>query len=392
MNSKRIIKICCSEWNNENRDKRELSVCKALGMDVAVMAKGDIKDCFKKDVVDGYDVFRFSTRPFKKISNTANRVISVFLWSKYARRFKADIFTCHDLTALFIGYLSNIGKKRKSKLVYDSHEFELGRNVKRKKITVFFIRNLEKFLMNKCAFSIMVNDSIADEVQKIHKLKTRPIVVRSTPNCWKLDIDEITKTRDMMLSKLEVKGNTFLVMYHGGLMKNRGIENAIKAINYCDNCCLVILGNGEEKYVESLKQLVKTERVNGKVLFLDAVTHTELYKYVGAANVGFSILTGLFKNHYYALPNKFFENIQALTPIIVSDFPEMATLVDMYNIGLKIDPNSVDELANAINTMSNKADLYNTFKNNLKHAKKDLCWEREQIVLKDAYKNLLLKQ
>ena len=54
--------------------------------------------------------------------------------------------------------------------------------------------------MKRCAFSIMVNDSIADEVQQIHKLKERPIVVRSTPNNWQIDSKACKKVREEFIN------------------------------------------------------------------------------------------------------------------------------------------------------------------------------------------------
>lgn len=46
--STKVVKICCSEWNNESRDKRELSICRELGMGIFVVAKGSYGDKFKK--------------------------------------------------------------------------------------------------------------------------------------------------------------------------------------------------------------------------------------------------------------------------------------------------------------------------------------------------------
>lgn len=68
------------------------------------------------------------------------------------------------------------------------------------------IKYLERFLIKRCAFSIMVNDSIADEVQKIHKLKQRPIVVRSTPEKWTVDPEETKKKRRELLDRFTDSG------------------------------------------------------------------------------------------------------------------------------------------------------------------------------------------
>ena len=48
-----VLKICASEWKNASRDKRELSVYKEMGTDVAVLAKGNVDDAGRLDEVDG---------------------------------------------------------------------------------------------------------------------------------------------------------------------------------------------------------------------------------------------------------------------------------------------------------------------------------------------------
>lgn len=230
----KVLKITSGEWINASRDKRELSVLREMGADVSVMAKGKPGDNFLKDNVDGFDVFRFSTRPLgeKKYLNSFNRFLSLFIWAYKANKFKADIISCHDLLPLFIGWLSNFGRKNKAKLVYDSHEFELGRNSHKNIFTFWIIKHFESFLIRRCAFSIMVNDSIADEVQKIHKLADRPVVVRNVPSYWKIDQAECQKVKNEFYKSLNLPHDFFIVMYHGRLVRNRGIEEFICTTSY----------------------------------------------------------------------------------------------------------------------------------------------------------------
>ncbi|MBS4025867.1 MAG: group 1 glycosyl transferase, partial [Clostridia bacterium] len=93
--------------------------------------------------------------------------------------------------------------------------------------------------------------------------------------------------------------------------------------------------------------------------------------------------------YYYMLPNKFFENIQSLTPIIGSDFPEIRRIIKGYNIGLCVNPERIDEIANAIEEMRKNREMYSWFKRNLKYAKDELCWENERNVLEEAYGKIL---
>jgi len=396
-----VLKICGSEWENASRDKRELSVYREFGYDVAVLAKGMAVDKGRIEDVDGFKVYRYSTRPLgDRMPNLINRIISLFSWASFVRTIKPDVISGHDLMpGLTIGWLATLFLTSKPKLIYDSHEFELGRNVKRSKMTIWFTKIWEKKMIKKCAFSIMVNDSIAEEVQKIHHLKEKPIVVRSTPLYCDVDLSICNHIRQKMIDDFTQKGQltrdnynrAFLIMYHGALTSGRGIETLIKIVSIHQDLCGIILGNGTEKYKQSLKELIKTHDVSDRILLYNAVPADILWQYVGAVDLSLMMIQKNAKSYYYALPNKFFESIQALTPIIASNFPEMKRLIDQYGIGLACDPEDINSIIDAIDVIRNDTYLYNTMKENLYKAKAELCWENERRVLSIAFDRFIFR-
>lgn len=389
---KRVLKICSNSWENASRDKRELTVCRELGMEALVMAKGAPGDSFRQDEVDGFPVYRFSTRPLgtARWLTPLNQVLSLFIWGWKARKFQADIITGHNLPGLFVGYLSNLGNSHKAKLVYDAHEFELGLDNKRNHFQIWGIKHLERFLMNRSAFSIMVNDSIANEVKKIHHPKTPLVVARNVPSYWELNLEEMARIRREFLRELCLPEESFLIMYHGGIVENRGIENMLRAVAMTQGVGAVILGNAQvPSYLNSLRTLCGKLKITNRLLFHPAVPLLELRNYVGAVDVGMSLLQPTIQNHILALPNKFFENIQSLTPVIVSDFPTIGDLVDRYRIGLRVRPESPEEIAAAICRLKNDSEFYSVCKENLKRAKEDSCWEREKLSLTEAYRRIM---
>ncbi len=391
---KRVLKICCDTWKNASRDKRELSVCRELGAETLVMAKGAPGDSFRETEVDGYKVYLFSTRPLGQARwlTPLNQVLSLLVWGRKARKFRADIISGHDLSGLFVGYLSNLGNRHKAKLVYDSHEFELGLNAKRSRFQAWCIKQLEGFLIRRRVFSIRVNDSIAGEVQRIYRLKDRPVVARNVPPYWELDPAETARVRAGLLERLGLPEETFLVMYHGGLMRDRGIENLLRAAAQTPGTAAVVLGNAADPdYGASLRALAEELGIADRVLFHPAVPVEVLRNYVGAADVELSTLIGgASKSYYLSLPNKFFEAVQSLTPLIASDYPEMGKVIRQYGIGLPVDPDSVEETAAAIRRLKDDREFYAACKERLKRAKEELCWEREKAALTDAYRRIIL--
>lgn len=387
--TKKVLKLCCYPWVNASRDKRELSVCQELGMAVEVLAKGEGEECGKFSKVDGFDVYKVTTRPFPNFPISVNRFISIFLFAHQARKMTPDIISGHDLLGLFVGWMSNILRMHKAILIYDSHEFEYARNENRSKVQLFVIKYLERFLMKRCVFSMMVNDSIADEVVKLHNLKEKPIVVRNIPYYWNIDEKVIKEKKDIFRKDNNIPSHAKLILYQGGLLKNRGIENAIKAISKLDNAYLLILGNGSDDYVGSLQHLVFDLGVNNRVIFHPAAAYNELWKYTGIADIGLCILENVCKNHYYALPNKFSEYIQALVPVVTNDFPELRRIVDKYEIGRYCNADDFEELAKVLGELISSSGALVKYRTNLKVAKEELCWENEKQILINAYKELV---
>ena len=244
--------------------------------------------------------------------------------------------------------------------------------------------------MRRSAFSMMVNDSIADAVMNLHCLKEKPVVVRNFPPKWIIDENEIEKRRNAFLSENCLPNNAKIVLYQGALSKRRGIENAIKAISYLgEDYYLVILGNGLSAYVESLQKIVGDLRLSSRVFFIPAVSYTELWKYTGIADVGLCILENVCTNHFFALPNKFSEYIQSLVPVVSSNFPELVRIIDRYNVGIYCNADDPKELSNAISKVLSSKEVVLCYKENLKLAKEVLNWERESKVLTKAYGELI---
>ena len=196
----KVLKICIGTWENASRDQRELNVCRELGADVLVLAKGNPEDRGRKDEVNGFVVRRYTTRPYAKLPTALNRVISIFQWAKYVSTLGADVISGHDIGGWTIGWLSKFyNRKNKPIMVYDSHEFELGRNAKRSSLQIAVLKFWERKVIKTSAFTIVVNDSIADELVKIYKLKERPVVVRNIPNRWEIDENVCRATREELL-------------------------------------------------------------------------------------------------------------------------------------------------------------------------------------------------
>lgn len=184
--------------------------------------------------------------------------------------------------------------------------------------------------------------------------------------------------------------DTFIILYHGAIVKNRGIEQLINLLGINSKINLVILGEcKDKKYLEELKEKINTLGVETRVIFHPSVPNKDLWQYIGAVDLSVMMISSTVKSYYLSLPNKFFESIQSLTPLITSDFPEMKKIIDKYKIGLTCNPNNVNELNSCVEKMRTDRSFYLKCKNNLKIAKEDFCWEKEKRYLINAFKKYI---
>ncbi len=383
----KLLKICCSKWVNESRDYRELSVYREEGADITVLAKGEVGDKPARDTVEGFDVFRYTTKPLgEKIPSPINKLVSLFQWASFARKQRPDIVSGHDLLALTIGWLSTFFIRKKPKLIYDSHEFEIGRNADRTGFSKWLILHWEHFMIKRSALTVVVNDSIADEVAKLYKLAKKPAVVRNIPKGFDINEAECKKVREHFLEKLGVEK---LLIYHGLVCKGRGIEATINAMQNLENMGLLVVGNPDSpEYLEELLEMTRQLNVDSRIEFLEAVPHEELWKFIGAADVGVVMISPVSKSYYYALPNKLFECIQSGVPVVGSALPEIERIVEGYKVGTVAKPDDSESIVLAIKELLKSKSAYDEFKSNVEKAKKTLCWENEKAALSKVFNEI----
>lgn len=387
------LKLVPNEFRNASHDKRELSVAENLGYKILVVATTKEQRNYN-DFYDGYNVYRISTRRLGKSRwlNIPNRILAFIDFVLFAIKIDADIISGHNYIATLMGYISNLFKKNKAKLIYDSHEFELYTIAPTNSLFLKMITKIiEGYLLRRTDLNLMVGDKIADGVQEIYHLKKRPTVVRNIAPLWDINREKSIAIRKDIMHSLNMEKVDFLLMYHGGIEKNRGIEYAIRSLPLLENDVgLIIMGReGSPGIIDSFKQLAVELKVDNRVLFKDPVPLDDLKDYIGSVDVELVLQNAPYLGMLYSLPNKFFESIQACMPLICCDLPEMGNIVRQYDIGLLVNENDEASVANAVLKLRNDKNLYVRIKQNMEKAKKELCWEQEGLKLKKAIQRMM---
>jgi glycosyltransferase involved in cell wall biosynthesis len=167
-----------------------------------------------------------------------------------------------------------------------------------------------------------------------------------------------------------------IIIYQGVLNRGRGLETMISAMQYLDDFQFQIFGGGD--ITVRLEELVKSLKLEDRVMFMGRLPFQELKEYTRRACLGISLEEDLGLNYRFALPNKLFDYIQAGIPVLVSDLPEMRKVVQEYSIGQVLKDPDPKSLADQVRDMMNSDEQGIAWKNNLHKAAAELCWENEE--------------
>lgn len=320
-------------------------------------------------VPDGFSAVRFRLFFNKKFLFYAEFNIRLFFYLLFR---KAHLLVANDLDTLPAIYL--LSKLKSVPLVYDSHEYFTGMHeIKERKFVKKVWETIERYIFPRLNHVLTVNDSIAELYEQ--KYKKRPVVVRN-----------FARYRLPVLSgelSFETGGKKYVILQGTGINFGRGGEEAVLAMKKVENSILVIAGSGLA--LSALKKLVGKESIEEKVIFLDTLPYGQLAEITNGAQAGLSLDKPVSLNYQHSLPNKLSDYIQARIPVIVSNIPEVVSLVNKYEIGLVCANVEPEEIARCINFILTNDEARKVWKINLDKAAKEMCWEKEEEKLIELY-------
>ncbi|HWY12493.1 MAG TPA: glycosyltransferase [Bacteroidia bacterium] len=406
MKKKTILIIC---FNTLHNDPRVLRQIKALKEDFNIVAAGfSDPNCgvdfikleeYKYKMIDFYFnypwLFRkffalltmicmrvnsFSRKWSKRILtsppfNASNYYYEKNYWAVMKKHFvklknvNPDLIIANDLDTLPLAIKL---KTSNTKIVFDAHEYhplELDEVETWRKNSKPKVEYQCKKYLKEADLMFTVSEPIAREYEKNYGIK--PLVITNAPSFVNLE-------------PRKIEGKIKLI-HHGGAIKERLLEETINVISYLDdNYTLdLMLVSSDPVYLDHLKDKYKTEK---KIKFLDPVSTTEISQKINQYDIGIYILPPLNFNNINALPNKFFEFIQARLAVAIGPMPAMADIVNKYKLGVVAEGYASEALANSIKKLSG-TELFEC-KKNADRAAKELSAENNKAILLKEIKKL----
>jgi glycosyltransferase involved in cell wall biosynthesis len=174
----------------------------------------------------------------------------------------------------------------------------------------------------------------------------RPLVVM---NCsYRRDVPAVSQR--LFHERLGLDPTTRVVLYHGGFSRDRGIEQLIDALpSLPADAVLVLLGYGS--LLAELERRAGEPGLADRLFVLPAVAPSELLDWVGSADVVAMPIQPSTLNHRLTTPNKLFEAMAAGVPVVASDLPGMAGIVNETGCGVLCDATSPAAIAAAIRSI-----------------------------------------
>lgn len=326
---------------------------------------------------DGYTIYRFGFKaPHDKLT-----VIFYFpIWWLYEFLFlmrdNAKIIHICDLDTLIPAIFVKLIKKIKlCYTIYDFYANNLpsGHLKLIRKLIRTSVAYLEKFGIRFTDVLILVDESRYEEV-KGAQINELIYIYNSPPYYFNL--------RNEPQNKAEI-----VIFYAGLIIRPRGIEYMIKAINDIDNVRLIIAGACHDK--EILAKVSQCQKID----YLGWIpSYEEILEKTSEADILFRFSDPKVPKTKYESPNKLFEAMMFGKPIIVSDGSSMANIVRNENCGFVVPYGDVKAIREAIVDLKNNPKLCEELgRNGMKAYKKTYSWEIMETRLINVYSKILAK-
>lgn len=264
---------------------------------------------------------------------------TVWILLRLALKEKADIYHLHDPELIILGLLL---KLRGKKVVYDLHELVYFQIEDKSWMKSPFVRKLiqsiyllfEKWCINLFDHFILAENGYKNYFQQMYRNFSKYTIIKNFPLIPLIEpVGAINK---------EIKQKP-IVIYAGGLSKDRGIKEMVESMQYVKHRAEIwLLGEWESeefnKECESLEGWKYTH-------YLGLFSLGEVYRHMELADIGISVLHPV-ENYLTSLPVKAFEYMTCTLPMIMSNFPYWKEI--FADCALFVNPHDPKDIAEKI--------------------------------------------
>lgn len=356
MEERKIIMTVTNNLEADQRVHRVASYFHEKGWKVTVVGSQN-KPCH--DYQQPYETLRLPVWFKKGPLFYAEINIRFFI---YLLRHASGRIWSNDTDTILAGYLASKLKRRP--LTVDLHElFPEVPEVANRRFVKMCWTKLEDWILPHVKECYTVCQSIADYYHQRYGIEVK--VLRNVP--FKRPYTGKTGKFDL--------GGKRVILYQGAVNEGRGIEWIMDAMPYVENAVFVVIGKGD--LYDSLREKCERDGLSDRVKFFGHIPFAELSAYTNDSDLGVCLLKQKGLSYYYALPNRVFDFMQAHVPLLATDFPEIARILNQEGTGRVICDYEPEKLAAVINEMLGAPIDHDLFAK----ASEQYNWELEREVI-----------
>lgn len=281
-----------------------------------------------------------------------------------------DLIVANDLNTLPLAVAL---ARKNTKLLYDAHEYHTEEYGERA-FWVTYNRPLVQFLyqryIRRADACITVGENIAKRYENDYD---KPFsVIYNTPSYLSIPP---TLAQDAVIK----------LVYSGMYGKNRNLDEVIKALEYLpSNYELHLLVTNAD---EDFKKLIENSPDRKRITVHKAVPVREVAAFLNGFDIGVHLMGAVNFNNDNALPNKYFQYIQARLVTAFGPLSEISIFTKQHQTGVICEGYKASDLAKAVLKLS-REDINRIKENNNNNAKM-FCEENEINKLKLIYEQVM---
>lgn len=306
-----------------------------------------------------------------KLYGLGYRFVALNYWAwKRLSREQWDVIIAHDVNTI---PLAN-RLRPKHGVLADMHEYaprQYEHSAEWVRITAPYYRWICAHELTRAKAVVTVSRGIVEEYRKEFGISAE-LVINATP------------AEDLPAGEV---GDTIRLVHSGLAAPARKLEimvDAVLAARADASLDLYLVNTVDPSYLEQLK-----ERAGGseRIRFHEAVPYSELVRTLNRYDIGLSIIVATTFNHEHCLPNKFFDYVQARLGQFSGPSPEMARLIEEYEMGEVLEDFEAATLTAALDDLS--AETVRSWKQNADQAAEVLTGESQALELERIVRGMI---
>lgn len=291
-----------------------------------------------------------------------------------------DVIWCADIETFMFPLLL----PRSTKLVWDQHEIPApftGNSI---------MKRIFRYMERKCNIMYHANQPRIDYLRQCRTIAQydKHIAIRNYPE----NLESAVPVPDEKFYEFQKWLNGRKCIYIQGVSgEDRKCYETLVSILQTTDLCAVVVGGVDRKSFERVKNEFSDTIVNERLFFTGKVPQKNTKLYIKECLVSLVFYATDNPNNIYCEPNRMFQSIMMGIPVIVGNNPSMRDVVEKYNLGISLDNDGSDiETVNA--ALDKILKKYDEYKTNVMRNRDKLCWDHQEKLLTDSFRENILNQ